>query len=101
MRQEECGLWNGPQTKSGSTTVPDLPRTCGLAERKRAAWSTRTVVATIHRSLRAVALTIAFELRIRRDTRRLLEAEPHILRDLGIVRADVERLVRYGRDQRG
>jgi uncharacterized protein YjiS (DUF1127 family) len=48
-----------------------------------------------------VALTIAGELRIRRDTRRLLEAEPHMLRDLGIVRSDVERLVRHGRDERG
>jgi uncharacterized protein YjiS (DUF1127 family) len=82
--------------------MPDLLRTYGPpAGRERLAWSPRSVMTAIRRSLCAAALTVARELRTRRDTRRLLQAEPHILRDLGIVRADVERLVRHGRDARG
>jgi uncharacterized protein YjiS (DUF1127 family) len=83
------------------TAMPDLSRTYGLPTgRERAAWSTRSVVAVIRRLLFTAAQTIARELRTRRDTRRLLQAESHMLRDLGIVRADVERLVRHGRDAR-
>ena len=52
----------------------------------------------LRRWLKTAAGAIAQELRIRRDTRRLLEAELRMLRDLGISRADIERLVRYGRE---
>lgn len=82
--------------------MPELSRTYGApADRGRAAWPARMVAAPIRRLLRAAAVAIARELRIRRDTRRLLEADPRMLRDLGIVRGDVERLVRRGRDERG
>jgi uncharacterized protein YjiS (DUF1127 family) len=59
-----------------------------------------TVTATIRRRLFEMAAGIVRELRIRRDTRRLLEAEPRLLKDLGIARTDVARLVRHGRDGR-
>lgn len=55
---------------------------------------------TARRLAGASLAAILREWRIRRDTRRLLEAEPRMLRDLGIVRADVARLVRDGRDER-
>jgi uncharacterized protein YjiS (DUF1127 family) len=80
----------------------DLSRTCRApAKREGTIWFARAVAAPLHRWLGAAAASIARELRIRRDTRRLLEAEPRMLRDLGIVRGDVERLVRRGRDERG
>jgi hypothetical protein len=60
---------------------------------------TRAVGALLRRWLAAAAGRIAGELRIRRDARLLLEAEPRILRDLGVTRDDVERLVRHGRDK--
>jgi uncharacterized protein YjiS (DUF1127 family) len=83
------------------TVMSDLSRTCGPpANRQRAAWPVLSIAAAIRRLLRTAVLAIARELRTRRDTRRLLRAEPHILRDLGIVRSDVERLVRHGRDGR-
>jgi uncharacterized protein YjiS (DUF1127 family) len=46
---------------------------------------------------RAVSWT-ARELRVRRDMRRLAEFSDHMLRDIGIARADIEGAVRRGRD---
>ena len=40
----------------------------------------------------------ARELRVRRDMRRLAEFSDHMLRDIGIARADIEGAVRRGRD---
>jgi uncharacterized protein YjiS (DUF1127 family) len=70
------------------------------ARRERPAWLARAAATSLRRWLGAAIAAIALELRVRRDARRLLEAEPRLLRDLGIVRADVERLVRHGRDER-
>ena len=41
---------------------------------------------------------LAREVRIRRDMRRLAEFNDHMLRDIGIARADLEGAVRRGRD---
>lgn len=76
--------------------MSDLSRSYGFpAGRGRAA-----VIGPMRRLARSALAAVVREWRIRRDTRRLLEAEPRILRDLGIVRADVARLVREGRDER-
>ena len=54
---------------------------------------------------KVLALTFSFvhaiarELRIRRDMRRLMEMDDAMLRDIGIVRSDIERSVRTGRDR--
>ncbi len=42
----------------------------------------------------------AREARIRRDMSRLAEFDDHMLRDIGIVRADIEGAIRHGRDPR-
>jgi uncharacterized protein YjiS (DUF1127 family) len=63
-------------------------------------WFARIVAGPLRRWLGVAASAIAREWRIRRDTHRLLEAEPRLLKDLGIARSDVERLVRRGRDAR-
>jgi uncharacterized protein YjiS (DUF1127 family) len=41
---------------------------------------------------------IAREIRVRRSMRQLAEFDDHMLRDLGIVRADIEGAVRRGHD---
>ena len=74
--------------------MSDLSRIYEASPRRRFA-----LIGSLLRSWFGAAIAgLAYELRIRRDTRRLLEAEPRTLKDLGITRADVERLVRYGRD---
>jgi hypothetical protein len=76
--------------------MSDLSRSYGFsAPRGQGA-----VIGPIRRLARAALAAIVREWRIRRDTRRLLEAEPRMLRELGIARADVARLVRQGRDER-
>jgi uncharacterized protein YjiS (DUF1127 family) len=75
--------------------MSELARTYEAPARRGAA---RAAGALLRRWLGAAWGMIACELRIRRDSRRLLEAEPDMLKDLGIARADVERIVRYGRD---
>ena len=42
----------------------------------------------------------AREVRVRQDMSRLAEFDDHMLRDLGITRADIEGAVRRGRDDR-
>ncbi len=80
--------------------MSDLSRADGApAVGEREAWSARSVP-TIRRLISAAAAAVARELRIRRDIDRLLKAEPHILADLGIVRADVKQLLRRGRNTR-
>jgi hypothetical protein len=76
--------------------MSDLSKGYGFpADRRRAA-----AIGPMRRLACAALSAIVREWSIRRDTRRLLEAEPRILRDLGIARADVVRLVREGRDDR-
>jgi uncharacterized protein YjiS (DUF1127 family) len=45
-----------------------------------------------------IASAIARELRIRRDTQRLMDMSDHLLKDIGLRRADIPDAVRYGRD---
>ena len=44
------------------------------------------------------ARAIALELRIRRDTRELMAMSDHMLKDIGLTRAEIGSAVRYGRD---
>jgi uncharacterized protein YjiS (DUF1127 family) len=44
------------------------------------------------------ARAIAQELRIRRDTRELMAMSDHMLKDIGLERAEIGSAVRYGRD---
>jgi uncharacterized protein YjiS (DUF1127 family) len=46
-----------------------------------------------------LAHSVLRELQIRRDMRRLMEMDDAMLRDIGIVRSDIERSVRTGRDR--
>jgi uncharacterized protein YjiS (DUF1127 family) len=78
-----------------------LPRTCGAAAGQEREGSLLGTSATpICSLLRAAVAAVARELCIRRDTRRLLEVEPRMLKDIAVARADVERVVRPGRDAR-
>jgi uncharacterized protein YjiS (DUF1127 family) len=43
---------------------------------------------------------VAREARVRRDMSRLAEFDDHMLRDIGIVRADIEGAIRNGRNAR-
>ena len=45
-----------------------------------------------------LAAAISHELRIRRDIRQLMAMDEHMLRDIGLTRADIGRAARYGRD---
>jgi uncharacterized protein YjiS (DUF1127 family) len=45
-----------------------------------------------------IATAIADELRIRRDMRQLRAMNDHMLKDIGLTRADIGGAVRYGRD---
>jgi uncharacterized protein YjiS (DUF1127 family) len=45
-----------------------------------------------------LAAAISYELRIRRDMRQLMAMDEHMLRDIGLTRADIGSAVRYGRD---
>jgi len=44
------------------------------------------------------ARTIVEEIRIRRDTRELMAMSDHMLKDIGLTRAQIGGAVRYGRD---
>ena len=52
----------------------------------------------VFRSVARLAARIAREIAVRRDMRRLGEFNDHMLRDIGIVRADIEGAVRRGHD---
>ena len=45
-----------------------------------------------------IVAAIAHELRIRRDTRQLMAMSDHMLKDIGLRRADIGEAVRRGRD---
>jgi uncharacterized protein YjiS (DUF1127 family) len=45
-----------------------------------------------------LALGIANEVRIRRDMRKLTLMSDHMLKDIGLTRAEIDRAARYGRD---
>jgi uncharacterized protein YjiS (DUF1127 family) len=45
-----------------------------------------------------VANAIAHELQVRRDTRKLMLMNDDMLKDIGVKRAEIARMVRYGRD---
>jgi uncharacterized protein YjiS (DUF1127 family) len=45
-----------------------------------------------------IASAIAVELRVRRDMRHLTAMSDHMLKDIGLRRADISHAVRYGRD---
>jgi uncharacterized protein YjiS (DUF1127 family) len=46
----------------------------------------------------SIARAIAQELRIRRDMRQLRAMDDHMLKDIGLTRAEIGSAVRYGRD---
>jgi uncharacterized protein YjiS (DUF1127 family) len=52
----------------------------------------------VTRVVARIATAIADELRIRRDMRQLRAMDDHMLRDIGLTRADIGSAVRYGRD---
>lgn len=54
----------------------------------------------VFRPAARTVMRIACEIRTRRDMRRLAEFDDHMLRDIGIARADIEGAVRRGRDDR-
>ena len=45
-----------------------------------------------------IATVIAEEIRVRRDMRHLATMSDHMLKDIGLRRADIRDAVRYGRD---
>jgi uncharacterized protein YjiS (DUF1127 family) len=73
-----------------------LPITCPVPDETRSL--TRAPLAIARVLVQAVA-AIAHELRARRDMRQLAQLNDHMLRDIGIVRADIEGAVRRGRDK--
>jgi uncharacterized protein YjiS (DUF1127 family) len=52
----------------------------------------------VTRVVARIATAIADELRIRRDMRQLRAMNDHMLKDIGLARADNGSAVRYGRD---
>jgi uncharacterized protein YjiS (DUF1127 family) len=52
----------------------------------------------VTRVVARIAATVADELRIRRDMRQLRAMDDHMLKDIGLTRADIGTAVRYGRD---
>jgi uncharacterized protein YjiS (DUF1127 family) len=52
----------------------------------------------VTRDVARIATAIADELRIRRDMRQLRAMNDHMLKDIGLARADNGSAVRYGRD---
>jgi uncharacterized protein YjiS (DUF1127 family) len=52
----------------------------------------------VTRVVARIATAIADELRIRRDMRQLRAMDDHMLKDIGLARADIGSAVRYGRD---
>jgi uncharacterized protein YjiS (DUF1127 family) len=52
----------------------------------------------VTRVVARIAAAIADELRIRRDMRQLRAMDDHMLKDIGLTRADIGSAVRYGRD---
>jgi uncharacterized protein YjiS (DUF1127 family) len=58
----------------------------------------RGFAASIARMLAAFARAVANEVRIRHDTRELRAMSDHMLKDIGLTRAEIGRAVRYGRD---
>lgn len=65
--------------------------------RSRATTSRRWAVRLLHSAFAAYVMIVR-ELRLRRDMRRLGEFSDHMLHDIGISRADIEGVVRRGRD---
>jgi uncharacterized protein YjiS (DUF1127 family) len=53
--------------------------------------------ASAARLLAGLVQALATELRVRRDTRRLMEMSDHMLSDIGLARSQVARAVRSGR----
>ena len=52
----------------------------------------------VTRTVGRIAVAIADELRIRRDMRELRAMDDHMLKDVGLTRADIRAAVLYGRD---
>ena len=69
------------------------------ATRPFGAWVARKGPASVvSRIVARITVAIAEELRIRRDMRQLMAMDDHMLRDIGLTRADISSAVRYGRD---
>jgi uncharacterized protein YjiS (DUF1127 family) len=58
----------------------------------------KSVAGVVTRFLAWIAAAIADELRIRRDMRQLRAMDDCMLEDIGLTRADIGPVVRYGRD---
>jgi uncharacterized protein YjiS (DUF1127 family) len=56
------------------------------------------VVGVVIRFVARIVAAIADELRIRRDMRQLKAMNDHMLKDIGVTRADIGSAVCYGRD---
>ena len=68
------------------------------APRQRQAAILGACLAAGARGLAWLVAAIGRELRIRRDMRQLAAMDDHMLKDIGLLRYDVEYRVRYGRD---
>ncbi len=64
--------------------------------RIKASVSPRPALRLLHLAYATYAV-ITRELRLRRDMQRLAEYDDHMLRDIGITRMDIDRIVRDGR----
>jgi uncharacterized protein YjiS (DUF1127 family) len=58
----------------------------------------RNGLTVVTRVVARVAAAVGDELRIRRDMRQLRAMDDHMLKDIGLTRADIGSAVRYGRD---
>ena len=69
-----------------ATSVPGAPRS-----------QKPTQLGSLSTGLRTLLAAVAYEIRLRRDMRRLGELSNHMLKDIGLSPGQIEGAVRYGR----
>ena len=82
-----CGIWHDIRVLEGQA--------CQQAEAAAEPFSLRAWFGGV---AARCARAIAQELRIRRDMRHLMAMDDHMLKDIGLRRAEIGSTVRYGRD---
>jgi uncharacterized protein YjiS (DUF1127 family) len=81
-----------------SMSVVSLARPPRIRPKAIGSWRPAAKLLQLASAARAV---ITREFHVRRDMRRLAEYDDHMLRDIGIARADIEGAVRRGHDGLG
>ena len=87
-------MYDIPMSRSPAAGgVDPLPAGAALGRRPLGA----RLVWTVARLAAALGAAVGRELRIRRATRDLAMMDEHMLRDIGITRAEIGHAIRYGR----